>query len=297
MVDNYCLDEKGQGSLSTLTIQALGGIRKTVRAGIKIIETWLPQVNAVSRTPQPLSELRIALQCGASDGWSGVTANPLVGLVADEVVAQGGTVVLAETPEVYGAEHLLARRTILPQVGQKLIEKLRWWEAHTRQRGTEIDNNPTPGNEAGGLTTIWEKSLGAIAKGGSTPLTAVYDYAETVTTRGLVFMDSPGNDQVSVTGKVAGGCNLVLFTTGRGSVFGFKPSPCIKIISNSATAERMWYDVDVNAGRVLDGVAMETVAVELLDLVIEVASGRPSKSEAQGVGEEEFSPWRLGETV
>jgi altronate dehydratase len=297
LVNNYHLDQESHGHLSTLTIQELGGIRKTVQAGIEIIETLLPQVNDVSRTPQSISELQLALQCGASDGWSGVTANPVVGLVADRVVGQGGTVVLAETPEIYGAEHLLTRRSICPQVGRKLVDKLLWWEAHTRQNGTKIDNNPTPGNKTGGLTTICEKSLGAIAKGGRTPLMAVYDYAETVTTRGFVFMDSPGNDPISVTGKVAGGCNLVLFTTGRGSVFGFKPSPCLKIVSNSETFERMSDDMDVNAGKVLDGVAMEAVADELLDLVIAVASGRPSKSEAQGVGEEEFSPWRPGETV
>jgi altronate hydrolase len=217
--------------------------------------------------------------------------------VADEVVRQGGTVVLAETPEIYGAEHLLTRRAVSPEVGGKLLAKLRWWEEHTRRLGVKIDNNPSPGNKAGGLTTIYEKSLGAIAKAGSTPLVEVYDYAERVAARGFVFMDSPGTDPVSVTGQVAGGCNLVLFTTGRGSVFGFKPAPSIKISSNSAAYEQMRDDVDLNAGKVLEGGSLEHVADELFELVIAVASGRPSKSEAQGVGEAEFSPWNLGGTL
>jgi altronate hydrolase len=255
------------------------------------VEALLPQINAAERTLQPVSELMLALECGGSDSWSGITANPVVGLVADEIVRQGGTVVLAETPEVYGAEHLLTRRAISPEVGQKLVAKIRWWEAYARRNGLEIDNNPTPGNKAGGLTTIYEKSLGAVAKGGSTPLTGVFDYAEPVTARGLTFMDTPGYDPVSVTGMVAGGCNLILFTTGRGSVFGFKPAPSIKICTNSATFNRMAEDMDLDAGRVQAGSSLEMVAAELFELVITVASGQPSKSEVQGVGEAEFNPW------
>jgi altronate hydrolase len=280
-----------------LVIQDLGGIRKTVQAGIAAVEKLLPAVNGIDRTPQPISELTLALQCGGSDGWSGVTANPVVGLVADAVVQQGGTVLLAETPEIYGAEHLLTRRAVSPEVGQRLVAHVRWWEERARRLGLEIDNNPSPGNKAGGLTTIYEKSLGAVAKAGSTPLTGVYDYAEPVTARGFAFMNSPGNDWVSVTGQVAGGCNLVLFTTGRGSVFGFKPAPCIKISSNSTTYERMVDDMDLNAGRILEGADIEEVAAELLDLVVAIASGQPSKSEDQGVGEAEFSPWNLGGTL
>jgi altronate hydrolase len=276
-----------------LVIQDLGGIRKTVEAGILAVENLLPVVNTAQRTPQPISELKLALQCGGSDGWSGVTANPVVGLVADQVVQQGGTVVLAETPEIYGAEHLLTRRAISLKVGQKLVAQVRRWEQYARRLGIEIDNNRSVGNEVGGLTTIYEKSLGAVAKAGSTPLTEVYDYAEPVIDRGFTFMNSPGYDPVSVTGQVAGGCNLVLFTTGRGSVFGFKPAPCIKISSNSTTYERMADDMDLNAGQVLEGVGLEAVAAQLLDLIIAVASGQPSKSEAQGVGEAEFSPWSL----
>jgi altronate hydrolase len=278
----------------TLVIQDLGGIRKTVAAGIEAIERLLPVANAAHRTLQPMSELMLALQCGGSDGWSGVTANPVVGLVSDEVVRQGGTVVLAETPEIYGAEHLLTRRAVSLEVGQKLVAQVRWWEDYTRRLGVTIDNNPSPGNKAGGLTTIYEKALGAVAKGGRTPLMGVYEYAEPVIARGFTFMNSPGYDPVSVTGQVAGGCNLVLFTTGRGSVFGFKLAPCIKISSNSATYERMMDDMDLDAGVVLSGAGLEEVAAELLDLVVAVASGRQSKSEAQGVGEAEFCPWSLG---
>ncbi len=285
------------GPAPHLVIQDAGGIRKTVAAGIELVEALLPQVNAVERSPQPISELMLALECGGSDGWSGITANPLLGRLADELVRQGGTAVISETPEVYGAEHMLTRRAVSREVGQKLVDKIKWWESYTRKMGLEIDNNPSPGNKAGGLTTIYEKSLGAIAKGGSTPLTGVFEYAEPITTRGFAFMDSPGYDPVSVTGKVAGGCNLVLFTTGRGSVFGFKPAPSIKIATNSITFNRMTDDMDLNAGRIMEGESPDALAGELLELVIAVASGQPSKSEAQGVGEAEFNPWTLGGMV
>jgi len=274
-----------------LTIQDLGGLRRTVQAGIAAVEAMLPEVNVVQRTPVPISELMLAVQCGGSDGWSGVTANPLVGLVADELVRQGGTVVLAETPEIYGAEHLLTRRAATPEIGHKLLDQVRWWEAYARRMGLELDDNRSAGNEAGGLTTIYEKSLGAVAKAGSTPLCGVYDYAERVTTRGLAFMNSPGYDPVSVTGQIAGGCNLVLFTTGRGSVFGSQPAPCLKIGTTSALYERMPDDIDLDAGRVLAGADPAALAAELLDLAVAVASGQPSQSEAQGIGEAEFCPW------
>lgn len=281
----------------TLAIQDLGGTRKTIEAGIKVVEALLPPINDTARTPQPISELMIGMECGGSDSWSGVTANPLVGLVGDEIVKQGGSIVVSETTEIYGAEHLLTRRAIDEAVGRKLIEQVKWWEDFTQRLGTEIDNNPSPGNKAGGLTTIYEKALGAIAKGGSTPLTGVYAYAEPITTRGFAFMDSPGNDPASVTGEVVSGCNLVLFTTGRGSVFGFKPAPSIKIATNTPMFERMSEDMDFNAGRMLDGETMQDLAQELLELVIAVASGEPSKSEALSIGEAEFAPWHLGETL
>jgi altronate hydrolase len=279
---------------TSIVIQEVGGLGRAVEAGIAAVQDLLPVANAAERSPQPLSELVLALQCGGSDGWSGVTANPVVGLVADEVVRQGGTVVLAETPEIYGAEHLLVRRAVRPEIGEKLLAQVSWWEEHARQGGMLIDDNRSVGNQAGGLTTIYEKSLGAVIKAGSTPLVEVYDYAEPVTARGFTFMNTPGFDPVSVTGQVAGGCNLVLFTTGRGSVFGFKPAPSLKISTNSALYRRMPADMDLDAGRVLEGASLDRVAAELLDLVTRVASGQPSKSEAQGVGEAEFSPWSLG---
>jgi altronate hydrolase len=294
LVNNYRLNGHSDMAPPSLTIQGEGGIRKTVEAGIAAVARLLPQVNAVQRTPQPISELMLALQCGGSDSWSGITANPLVGVVSDALVRQGGTVVLAETPEIYGAEHMLTRRAVNQAVGDKLIAKVRWWEDFSERLGVQIDNNPSPGNKLGGLTTIYEKSLGAVAKGGSTPLTGVYDYAEPVTARGFTFMDSPGYDPVAVTGQVAGGSNLVLFTTGRGSAFGFKPAPSIKIATNSSMYHHMVEDMDFNAGQILEGQSMQAAADELLDLVIAVASGQPSKSEAQGVGEAEFNPWNLG---
>lgn len=281
----------------TLIIQDCGGIQPAVEAGIATVYELLPEVDRFRRSPVPVSELVLAVQCGGSDSWSGITANPLVGLVADRVIRHGGTVVLSETPEIYGAEHLLTRRAISPEVGQKLLDKVRWWEDHARNLGTEMDNNPTTGNRAGGLTTIYEKALGAVAKGGSTPLTDVYEYAEPVVALGLVFMDSPGYDPVAVTGQVAGGCTLVVFTTGRGSVFGFGLAPTIKVASNTDVYEHMRGDMDLDAGSVLRGAQIEQVADELFDLVLAVASGQLTKSEAQGVGESEFSPWHLGETL
>jgi altronate hydrolase len=297
VVDNYHLNADSSNMPLNLTIQGQGGIRKTVAAGIEMIEQLLPVVNETPRTAQPISELMVALKCGGSDGWSGVTANPVVGLLADEIVRQGGYAVLAETPEIYGAEHLLTRRAASREVGEKLVGMVRWWEKHADKHNMEIDNNPSAGNKVGGLTTILEKSLGAVAKGGSTPLVGVYDYAEPVTARGFSFVDTPGYDPVCVTGQVASGCNIVLFTTGRGSVFGYKPAPSIKITTNTAIYEHMIDDMDFNAGRVLDGADMQAAANDLLDLVIAVASGEPSKSEAQGVGADEFIPWNLGGTL
>ena len=282
------------GRIPPLVIQDLGGIRKTVQAGIEAVEALLPQVNAVRRTPVPVSQLMVALQCGGSDAWSGVTANPVVGAFSDRLVRQGGSVVLAETTEIYGAEHLLTRRAASPKVGEKLLQRVRWWEEHAHQHGMEIDNNRSTGNAAGGLSTIYEKSLGAVAKAGSTPLTGVYLYAEPVTASGFGFMDSPGYDPVSVTGQVAGGCNLVLFTTGRGSAFGFKPAPSLKISTTTQLYERMLDDMDFNAGRVLEGMPIEEAGEELFGQVLAVANGEPTKSEAQGVGEAEFAPWHLG---
>lgn len=279
----------------TMNIQDVGGVRKTVELGIAKIEAMLPLVNEVQREPCPASELMVALQCGGSDAWSGITANPAVGYAADLLVAQGGTAVLAETPEIYGAEHLLTARAVDRKVGEKLVGLIRWWEDYTTRNKGSMDNNPSPGNKKGGLTTILEKSLGAAAKGGTTPLTGVYKYAEPVTARGFTFMDSPGYDPASVTGQIASGCNLVVFTTGRGSAFGSKPAPTLKVATNSEMFGRMTEDMDINAGRILsEGVSVEDVGREIYQAWLSLASGQASKSEAQGLGDYEFVPWQIG---
>lgn len=287
----------GAGSPPYLGIQDVGGVAATIEAGLAAVAELLPPADGYRREELPLSELVLALQCGGSDGFSGITANPALGYAVDLLVQQGGTAVLSETPEIYGAEHLLTRRAVSRAVGEQLIERIRWWEDYTRRQGFEIDNNPAPGNKAGGLTTIYEKSLGAVAKGGSTPLAAVYEYGAAIREPGLVFMDTPGYDPVSATGQVAGGCTVVAFTTGRGSCFGFKPAPSIKIASNSSIYRRMRGDMDVNAGRILEGASVEDVGREIFERIIAVASGQPSLSEAQGIGEEEFNPWILGATL
>ena len=279
----------------SMNIQDVGGLRSTVEMGIKKIEVMLPLVNDVEREPSPASELMVALQCGGSDAWSGITANPAVGYACDLLVAQGGTGVLAETPEIYGAEHLLTARAVDRAVGDKLIARIKWWEDYTARNRGNMDNNPSPGNKKGGLTTILEKSLGAAAKGGTSPLTGVYKYAEPVTARGFTFMDSPGYDPASVTGQIASGCNLVCFTTGRGSAFGSKPVPTMKVATNTQMYQRLTPDMDVNAGRILsDGASVEDVGREIYEMWLRMASGEVSKSEAQGLGDYEFVPWQVG---
>ncbi|RYH11711.1 UxaA family hydrolase [Tropicimonas sp. IMCC6043] len=278
-----------------MNIQDVGGLRKTVALGIAKIEAMLPVVNEARREKCPASELMVALQCGGSDAWSGITANPAVGHACDLLVAQGGTGVLAETPEIYGAEHLLTARAASREVGEKLVGLIRWWEDYAARNHGSMDNNPSPGNKRGGLTTILEKSLGAAAKGGTTPLTGVYKYAEPVTAKGFVFMDSPGYDPASVTGQIASGCNLVCFTTGRGSAFGSKPSPTMKVATNTEMYQRMTEDMDINAGRILsDGASIEEVGREIYEMWLRMASGEASKSEAQGLGDHEFVPWLIG---
>ncbi|MDE0984443.1 MAG: altronate dehydratase family protein [Yoonia sp.] len=295
---DWLLDAWGlkQGPLfQAMNIQNVAGLRRTVELGIEKVAAMLPLANEVERTPCPASELKVALQCGGSDAWSGITANPALGYACDLLVAQGGTGVLAETPEIYGAEHLLTRRAVDRAVGDKLIGLISWWQDYTTRNCGSMDNNPSPGNKKGGLTTILEKSLGAAAKGGTTPLTGVYKYAETVTARGFTFMDSPGYDPASVTGQIAGGCNLVCFTTGRGSAFGSKPSPTIKVATNSEMAARMSEDMDVDAGTILGGsVSVAQKGREIYEMFLAVASGEVSKSEAQGLGDYEFVPWQIG---
>lgn len=287
----------GHARPRVLNIQDQGGITRTVEAAVEAVMKLMPEANSWQRTEQPASKLCVALECGGSDGNSGVTANPALGVAADLVVAQGGTAILGETTEIYGAEHLLTRRAVRREVGEKLVEKIKWWEWYTGLFGAEINNNPSPGNKAGGLTTIYEKSLGAAAKAGSSPLVDVVDYAARVDTPGLVFMDTPGYDPPCTTGLVASGANVLVFTTGRGSVLGLRPTPCIKVATNTPLYERMRDDMDLDAGTILDGEPVESVGRRLFDLILDVASGEPTRSERAGVGEEEFAPWQIGPTL
>ncbi len=281
--------------LQTVTIQDEGGTRRSVEKGAGVLRGMLEAASAVERTPAPAGELTLAVQCGGSDAYSGITANPALGAAADLLVRHGGTAILAETPEIYGAEHLLTRRAVSPEVADRLIERIRWWEDYTARHGGEMNNNPTPGNKAGGLTTILEKSLGAAAKGGTTNLCGVYRYAEPIDTKGFVFMDSPGYDPCSITGQVASGANVVCFTTGRGSVYGCKPAPSLKLATNSAMCRRMDEDMDIDCGVVLeDGVAIADLGETIFRRILEVASGSPTKSETHGFGDDEFVPWQLG---
>ena len=281
-----------------IDIQAMGGTRKTVEAAIAFVNDVLPEANAVRREPCPASELMVALQCGGSDGYSGVSANPALGIASDLLVAQGGTVILSETPETYGAEHLLTRRARSREVGEKLVALMRWWEDYTAREGAEMNANPSPGNKAGGLTTILEKSLGAMAKAGSTDLVDVVRYAEPVTEKGFVFMDTPGYDPVAATGQVAGGANMVCFTTGRGSVFGCKPAPSIKLATNTAMFSRMEDDMDINCGTILDGEeSVQECGQRIFETMLRVASGERTKSEGFDAGGAEFAPWIIGATM
>jgi altronate hydrolase len=280
-----------------LTIQESGGIGKTVEAGVKAVVDLLPVVSEYRRVPLSAKHIMLGTNCGGSDGNSGVTANPALGIASDLIVQQGGTSILGETPEIYGAEHLLTRRAVSRAVGEKLVERIKWWEWYTGIFGVEINNNPSVGNKEGGLTTIYEKSLGAIAKAGSTAMVDVVQYAEPVTAKGMVVMDTPGYDPVSMTGIVAGGANVLVFTTGRGSVFGCKPAPSIKVATNSPLYNHMLGDMDINAGRVLEGVPVEQVGREIFEMILAVASGEKTKSELNGVGEEEFAPWGIGPTL
>lgn len=295
---NWLLEAYGLRSgplFQVMNIQERCGLAKTIAIGIKKINAMLPIVNEVSRQLCPASKLRVALQCGGSDAWSGITANPALGNAVDRLVALGGSGVLAETPEIYGAEHLLTARAVSSRVAERLLDRIRWWEGYTERNHASMNNNPSPGNKAGGLSTILEKSLGAVAKGGTTPLRGVYRYAEKISESGFTFMDSPGYDPASVTGQIASGCNIVAFTTGRGSAFGSKPAPCIKIATNSEMYHRMDDDMDINAGSILDGEnSVEDVGSKIYQFLLEVASGKSSKSESQGLGDYEFVPWQIG---
>ena len=278
-----------------MTIQQAGGTRRTVERGLEALREMAEVANTARRTPQPVSHLTVGLQCGGSDGYSGITANPALGAASDLLVRHGGTTILSETPEIYGAEHLLTRRAVSREVGETLIERIRWWEDYTARNGGEMDNNPSPGNKRGGLTTILEKSLGAVAKGGTAPLSGVYRYGERIATPGFVYMDSPGYDPCSVTGQVASGATLVVFTTGRGSVSGYKPTPCLKLATNTEMYRHMSEDMDIDCGDiVLEGRSVAAKGAEIFAAMLRVASGERTKSEALGFGGAEFVPWQIG---
>ncbi len=282
-------------NLRVFNIQDTGGTRKTVEHGIALVREMLPKANAVQRVPCSAEHITIGLQCGGSDGYSGISANPALGAAVDLLVAHGGSAILSETPEIYGAEHLLTRRAVSRDVGEKLIARIRWWEEYTKRNDGSMDNNPSPGNKAGGLTTILEKSLGAVAKGGTTNLQAVYEYAEPVRARGFVYMDTPGYDPVSATGQVAGGANIVCFTTGRGSAYGCIPSPSLKLATNTALWKRQGDDIDINCGDIVDGgTTIEAMGQQIFEQVLAVASGERTRSELHGYGQSEFVPWQLG---
>ena len=298
MEDQRLIQIEGTGSAvdrpPVFSMQDMGGTVRTAEAAIEKVAELLPQANDVQREPIPASEIILATECGGSDGNSGITANAALGCASDMIVASGGTTILAETSEIYGAEHLLTRRARTPEVAEKLLERIEWWKWYAKTFGAELDNNPSVGNKEGGLTTIAEKSLGAVAKAGSSALEEVYHYAEPVTSKGFVVMDTPGFDPPSVTGMVAGGANVCVFTTGRGSCFGCKPTPSIKVASNSPMFERMRDDMDIDAGTVLAGRTVEQVGAEIYDKILAVASGEQPKSEQHGIGDEEFVPWVVG---
>lgn len=281
--------------LRTLNIQDLGGTKKTIEKALEMIEEMMPKVSSAKRESVSAKHIVLGLECGGSDAYSGITANPALGAAADLVVQSGGTVILSETPEIYGAEHLLIQRAVSNEVADKLIDKIKWWEAYTKKHNAAINNNPSPGNKVGGLTTIIEKSLGAVAKAGTTNLNDVFSYAHPITTKGMVFMDTPGYDIASITGMIAGGANMVCFTTGRGTVVGFKPVPTLKLASNTAMYERLSDDIDINCGPIIDeGISVQEMGEKIFSSILDTASGKKSKSEIHGFGDHEFVPWHIG---
>ncbi|KUP92946.1 UxaA family hydrolase [Tritonibacter horizontis] len=292
LVDRKAL--KDSARFRYMTIQQQGGTRATIDKGRAILRELAAEANKAVREPAAAAHLVLGMQCGGSDGYSGITANPALGVASDLLVRHGGTSILSETSEIYGAEHLLTRRAVDEPTGRKIVDLIDWWEDYTARNFGEMDNNPSPGNKRGGLTTILEKSLGAVAKGGSAPLAGVYKFAEPIDQPGFVFMDSPGYDPCSVTGQIASGANLIAFTTGRGSVSGYQPVPSLKLASNPDLWRRMEPDMDVNCGDILEGVSLEAKGQEIFDLMLKVASGAQTKSEAQGFGAVEFVPWQIG---
>ena len=282
--------------LHDFVMQDTGGTRKTIEAGVAAIRELLPDANRVARETVCASHLCVGLQCGGSDGFSSITANPALGAAVDIIARHGGTAILSETPEIYGVEHTLTRRARSREVGEKLIERVRWWkDEYSVGRDVQINGRVSPGNQVGGLANIFEKSLGSSMKGGTGPLMEVYRYAEPVTAKGMVFMDTPGYDPVSATGQIAGGANLIAFTTGRGSMFGSKPAPCLKLATNTPMFQRLEEDMDINCGLILDGeCSLEEMGQRIFELMLRTASGERSKSELLGLGDNEFVPWQIG---
>ena len=282
-------------TLVPLIMQDTAGTRASIQAGVDAIAAMLPAANNVKRVPVSAKHLAIGLQCGGSDGFSGITANPALGAAMDILVRHGGTAILSETPEIYGVEHMLTRRAVTPAVGQKLLDRLEWWKEYSRGQSGQMNGVVVAGNQAGGIANIFEKSLGSAMKGGTTPLQAVYEYAEPVTAHGFVYMDTPGYDPVSATGQVAGGANLICFTTGRGSAYGCAPSPSLKLSTNTALFSRQEDDIDIDCGAIVDGAdTVDAVGERIFQLMLDTASGRVTKSEAHGYGQNEFVPWQLG---
>lgn len=284
--------------LRTFVMQDTGGTRRTIEAGIAAVGELLPYANQAVRTPVSAEHLSIGLQCGGSDGFSSITANPSLGAAMDILVRHGGTAILSETPEIYGVEHTLTRRAVSREVGEKLVERIRWWkDVYSVGRDVQINGKVSPGNQMGGLANIFEKSLGSAMKGGTGPLMAVYHYAEPVIQKGFVFMDTPGYDPVSATGQIAGGANLIAFTTGRGSMFGAKPVPSLKLATNTPMYRKLEEDMDINCGEVLDGTAtVQEMGQQIFELMLRTASGERSRSELLGLGDHEFVPWSIGIT-
>jgi altronate hydrolase len=289
-------DLKVDSRLHTFIMQENGGTRRTIEAGVAAVQALLPEANRVKRTTVSASHLKIGLQCGGSDGFSSITANPALGAAMDLLVRHGGTAILSETPEIYGVEHTLTRRAVSREVGEKLVERIRWWkDEYSVGRDVQINGQVSPGNQVGGLANIFEKSIGSSMKGGTGPLMEVYRYADPVRKHGLVFMDTPGFDPVSATGQIAGGANLIAFTTGRGSMFGAKPVPSLKLATNTPMYNRLTEDMDLNCGAILDGVAsIESTGQEIFDALLAAASGERTKSEMLGLGDHEFVPWQIG---
>ena len=287
---------KAGSTLHTFIMQESGGTRQTIQAGIEVVQSLLEKANTVKRQTVSASHLTVGLQCGGSDGFSSITANPALGAAVDILARHGGTGLLSETPEIYGVEHTLTRRAASQEIGEKLISRIRWWkDEYSVGRDVQINGQVSPGNQVGGLANIFEKSLGSSMKGGTGPLMEVFRYAEPVNTKGFVFMDTPGFDPVSATGQIAGGANLIAFTTGRGSMFGSKPAPCVKLATNSPMYKRLTEDMDINCGEILDGTAtVQEMGQRIFELFLRVASGEPSKSELLGLGDYEFVPWQIG---